>query len=559
MKARWIIPFSGIVCLTACDSPKKSLDDATTAIAEPVPFHLLIEAEIHGTAGEKIEDIHASSSFYVKRQSGDFQTVIVCKVPPSGNALKVWIRRKGGPVQMVLSNNGEQKESPWIRDVEDQFVWASCGEIDLGGEDRELIFIGNDDNTQSVSIDCILFTEGEIADKDALLTPLPSITIDPAAVEGAFRSAPKMWGVNLAQAGNPAGLAKIDAHLVRINCNGLLDTQSRAWDEASIRGLVVMLLGDGNTGEKVLNIPGWPHWMDADRDGFLDADQIDDYADLAGRFAEIVWENPAARECVVFELLNEQDIPYHETLVWTKQPHRVAELARIYLSAASRIHEAAPGAKVGGSSAMDASNMDFHEQFIAITAPELDFYSVHFNLSRAKEESDSSMLAKADSVTSQLVLIREILNKNSSDRQIPISLTEYGFNRDAEDAFGAVWDAAFAMNAFAAGADSAAWKGNVSPDDGHSPYSYLFHVLNTNFSAPAAILKTDHGKLLTGLITEDGNHILLTHRSLRDRKIILPEGKWKGWILANNFGMAHEISVEGETDLPGVSVIYLEK
>ncbi len=163
--------------------------------------------------------------------------------------------------------------------------------------------------------------------------------------------------------------------------HGLMNPEARDWDARKVRLAVFGLLELENVGEIVINIPNWPAWMDADEDGFLDDDKTTGYVDLVGRFAGLVWELPGARERIMFEITNERDNLYHEDLVSRKEKPRVAELARIYIRCAKRIREVAPGARVGGPSALNSYNSAFHEQFIAYAAPELDFYSMHLYVS----------------------------------------------------------------------------------------------------------------------------------------------------------------------------------
>ena len=595
MISRWLLLTCGFVSLTACDSPEKTSIVPAPAPAEiaPDPVHFLIEAEDCEILGETAEDGKASGSAFVKRQSGSDQLVVRCDIPASEKPLSVWLRRKGGAVQIKTSSAESQNEGSWVYQVEEQFAWTSFGEIPAGGEGRQLIAICNNKEDETVSIDCILFSDEPLDDKDALLTPLPSVGIDPTKTTGGFRSASALWGVNQFSGGDPKtltdpsyieNLGYLAPKLMRVHNegtledsgksrHGLLDFKSRTWDERKIRMSVIALLELENIGDIVINIPNWPEWMDADEDGFLDDDKAAKYVALVGRFAEIVWEFPAARERVLFEITNELDNLYHADLVAGKNPHRVAELARIFLQCSLHIRQVAPGARIGGPSVANSYNTAFHEQFIAYTAPELDFYSIHLYASSNPKDSDSRILSTADEVADPVKTVKAILAKNSKGREIPVSVNEYNIARSGEasearmtSGFGAVWDAWFMMTLFSAGADSAAaWNendgiyGKFSPDGERRPASHLYHVLNTEFTGPVARLETEEPEEIAALTTEAGDRILISHRGLRDRKITLPEGKWRGWMLGKGMDVPHEISVEGETDLPGVSLLYLEK
>ncbi len=592
MKTRPTFLLCGIVCLAACDSPEK-LSEPVSSTPPPPPATFFLEAEACAVHGEISESPRASESSFVQRQSGSYQPILRCEVPISEKPLNVWVRRIGGAVQMKISEGETQSDGPWAYDQQEQFVWTSFGEIPPGEEGRELTFIGNNKEDESVAIDCLLFSEGPVDDKDSFLTPLAPLAIDPSRVSGEYRTAPKVWGVNLYSAGDPetledAGyienLAYLAPHFVRVHNSsslgdskeekhGLMDLKNKAWNKEKVRAVIAGLLDLHEVGEIMVNIPSWPDWMDEDEDGFLDEDRESDYVTLVARFAEIAWEFPSARERLIFEIPNEQDNRYHSDLVSAKEKHRVADLARIYLATAQRIRMVAPGARVGGPSSLNSYNMDFHELFIAITAPELDFYSIHLYFSGDKRESDSQILALADNAGQPLKKIREILDRNSTDRHIPISLNEYNIAWDWEDrelrmteTFGAVWDASFIMAAFAAGADSAAaWNegdgiyGKFSPDGKRRPSSHLFHVLNTKFAGPCGIVETEDPDLVTALATESGNSLLIAHRSLRARSITLPEGKWTGWMLHPGSDAPMEITASATTELPSCSLIFLER
>ena len=596
MNPQHITLLLGIACLTACDSPKEVVDTSSAEGLFPATTvnHHFIEAESCEGFGDEMIDGKASSLGYVNLQSGSYQPVIQCDIPASEKPLSVWLRHKGGALQVKTSVAGEQQEGPWVYGEEDQFVWSPFGEIPASTkQNRQIIVIGNDNKEQSVSIDCILFSEAPVDDKDSLLSPLLPVSIDPSKTTGDFRSAAKLWGVNLFSGSDPETLADpgyienmsfLAPHSVRVHNaaqmddskksrHGLIDLKARAWDEAKVRVMVIGLLDLQKSGEIVINIANWPQWMDEDGDGILDEAHQAEYVALVGRFAEIIWEIPMAREQVLFEITNERDNPYHADLVSQNKPHRAAELARIFLKCAARIRESAPGAKVGGPSVANSYNTDFQEQFIAYTAPSLDFYSMHLYASGDPDESDSRILAQADAAMNPVTTAKEILAKNSKGREIPISVNEYNIAWSWEtreprmtNGFGAVWDAYFMISMFSAGADSgAAWNendgiyGKFSPENKRRPASQLYHTLNTEFGDPIALLDTGESQDIAAITTQSADRLLIAHRGLRTRKIILPPGKWSGWMLGKDIDTPREFSAENETDLPGISLLYLKK
>ena len=581
MKSRWIILFCGIVWLTACDSPEKPSDEATLAEPEPAPLVSLIEAENCEILGETAGDPKASGGVLVKGAAGDSALLLRCDIPVAGNPLSVWIRRKGGAFQINTTSAGDDGEAVVCNEYEENFAWDFLGEISPGEETRQLVVSGSDPKDGSVMIDCILFSEGTPGKMDDLLTPLPPIEIDTARTSGDFRNASALWGMNLSSGSDPLSLADpgyienvsyLAPHLVRVHNperpvdseesrHGLLDFASRSWDEQKVRMAVVGLLELENVGDMIINIPNWPAWMDADEDGFLDDDKAAEYVDLVGRFAEIVWEFPGASERISFEITSGMDGLYHENPVAAKEPHRIAQFARVYIQCSLRIRQVAPGARVGGPSVGNAGNTAFHEQFIALTAPELDFYSMRLTGGRDLK----SVAAAVESVDS----VKAILAKNSKGRAIPVFVSEHcGETDDARIALGsgAVWESWFLISLFSAGADSAAaWNenggihGKFSPEGERRPAAHLYHLLNTEFAGSVACLQTDEPEDIAALSTEAGDRLLISHRGTRGRKIILPEGNWTGWMLGAGMDALQETTVDGETYLPGISLLYLEK
>ena len=59
----------------------------------------------------------------------------------------------------------------------------------------------------------------------------------------------------------------------------------------------------------LINVPNWPDWMDADHDGFLDADQTDAYARLCADLVRIV-NGDLKKRVVYWEVTNERDELY---------------------------------------------------------------------------------------------------------------------------------------------------------------------------------------------------------------------------------------------------------
>lgn len=532
MKPTWIALTCGIACLVGCDSGDRESAKSTTAVAPAMPASFLIEAESCDSAPETVSNDLASGSSYVQLQAGPSSEPLLCEIPVSKKKLTIWVRRSGGPVR-VKAPDAETKSSDQSTK---QFVWTEFGEIDPGPAGRKAAISASDDKSPFVSVDCVLFAEGPIGDKDALLTPLPTVVIDPTNHPDALRASPRVWGVHiLSEASFPKGLSESPVGIVHVGgsqeTNGLFDIDQRKWDENQVRAIAEKLSAINSASEISISIPLWPAWLDADTDGLLDHGGIDEYAGLTARFTEIIRENTSVRNRIRFEILDGCDDAYYTDPISKKQPHRVAELAQIYLTAAFRIHEVAPDAKLGGPSARDSANTGFHEQFVAYTAPALDFFSVHF-------PTDESLV----SLPATVEMLRGILDKNSGNRVIPLSLNAIpAVTNEAEEVRAAI-------SAYIAGADSATILSGKN--------DALWMVTHAFFSGPIAVVETVQPEHISVITSKDGECLLIAHTGLRDRKISLPDGEWSGTVLGED---ASERELAGEIDLLANSVLFLKR
>ena len=150
----------------------------------------------------------------------------------------------------------------------------------------------------------------------------------------------------------------------------------------------------------LINIPNWPAWMDADHDGFLDADQTDAYARLCADLVRIV-NRDLKKRVVYWEVTNERDenyfVNFHEAGGWgplkdAAKPDRVEELARIYVQCADAMKAVDPTIKVGGPAMERPDLAMFVERFARVAGPRLDFYSYHAYASGSKDDPDDVSL-----------------------------------------------------------------------------------------------------------------------------------------------------------------------
>jgi hypothetical protein len=131
--------------------------------ALPAGADVLIEAEANPTAGDLkiIADTTASGGKAVSMPR-DWNPVV--KAPlPQGEAFSLWIRYKGGAVQLKSTPGGAQKELKWLWDNPAQLEWKSVGRFTREQLGEEIIVIRGGGGAQGPVVDALFITTDEKA------------------------------------------------------------------------------------------------------------------------------------------------------------------------------------------------------------------------------------------------------------------------------------------------------------------------------------------------------------------------------------------------------------
>jgi hypothetical protein len=155
---------------------------------------------------------------------------------------------------------------------------------------------------QAVKVISAASAEYLLAEAEA--TPV-TVTVDWAKKAGVpttrFSYALNLYkGTDEKSAGSPeyrANLEYMNPGIIRIHnagkmkdsgksWDGIVDEANRTWDRSKIKQVLSLSLAQKPA--ILLNIPGWPSWMDADKDGFLDKDQFSAYAAMLADLVRIV-------------------------------------------------------------------------------------------------------------------------------------------------------------------------------------------------------------------------------------------------------------------------------
>jgi len=289
--------------------------------------------------------------------------------------------------------------------------------------------------------------------------------------------------------------------------------------------------------EVLITIGRWPDWMDKDKDGQLDEDCYQAFAQLCADLVRIV-NIDQKRGVRYFEITNERDFVY-----WLRQkkegaPMQVDKLAKIYLLCSEAMKKVDPSIKTGGPAACRGDLIDPLRQFALLTAPELDFLSYHEYATGDAKEPDISIYDKTNWIGKNIGQVRAMLDEVSPNRHIELHLNEYNIcyapelhDKRMTNNEGAVFDAltmiAFAQNGLDAGN---AWNeldhndyGKMDPDGNLHPGAHVYHYFNDWLVGRAVSAESDHHRQVVPLAVDADDHraFVLVNRSAAANRVHL--------------------------------------
>ncbi len=519
-----LIKLASVFCLGALFVVGKVFTNGTLSPSETQRLPR-VEAET-APRGEVREDKSASGGKYV-HVTGEYQPLIFATVPPQGDAFTIWARLRGISAQLKGTPKGSQKDYEWSYDKSVDWRWVRLGRhtrAELG--DQILLIRGAGSVDENAGIDAVILApdaafepdhESDAPRKTESSSAL-TLRVDWSKQQGTVGK--EQFSLNLYAAANPknsispdyrSNIAYMGAGILRLHnggmmqdsathWEGLLDTKRRTWDSAKVKRLLASLQLPGAP-KLLVNIPGWPDWMDADKDGFLDKEQFTAYAKLCADLVKIT-NKEGKFPALYWEPLNEKDDPYftdfHQSggygaLKDSNKPDRWDEIAQIYTLCAVAMKQVDPTIKIGGPAAARPDLKEMHQRFIAKTLPHLDFFSFHAYASGSAADPDDSVYDKAKLTGSYVGTVRELLQRLSPKRPIPVMLGEYNISwtwetRDPRmtSSKGAVYDALVMIYAIKNGVFSAqAWNekdgiyGKTDDTNKRRPGAEVLHLFNT--------------------------------------------------------------------------------
>lgn len=220
--------------------------------------------------------------------------------------------------------------------------------------------------------------------------------------------------------------------------DGLMDTRNRTWDWDKVRdALTSSFTTFGATQpERMINIPTWPKWMDANKDGFLDSNQFDNYARLCADLVRVV-NREYNLDVKYWEITNEKDdhyfVQFRKNSGWGglkdgSKPDRLDELVTIYNKVATAMKQVDPTIQTGGPGIARSDLKPFYVPFIQGTVNNLDFFTYHFYPSGSASTSDQDVYDATNSIGNRTASMVEALQTASPNRPIPVFLGEYNIS-----------------------------------------------------------------------------------------------------------------------------------
>ena len=532
--------------------------------------YTLVEAETHAQ-GMVEQDVTASGGAFVE-QTKPYQPMVITSLPKMGASWVIWARIKDVTLQLKgVGADGAQKELNWEWEQPDEWKWVSFGRhtrAELGTQ--ALVIRGQSAGTHP-GLDAIVFAEDDAFNPNREL-PIPQVPRPPVAItikwqQSIGEATPWSYGLNAFGAFDPSvtqnahyksNMTLMHAGILRLHnwgmmgdsqadANGWIDTVHHTWDIVKIRKALTGAYDYGPT--LLINIPGWPAWMDKDKDGFLDLDQFENYAQFCAQLVHVV-NKDVGRHVIYWEVTNERDGPYYDDfyenngiLKDSKKPDRLLELAALYNRCAVVMKAIDPTIKVGGPAVARPYTIDFVTRFVAATATHLDFFSYHTYVSGSKDDSDQQIFDRAVAFGGLTKQITGVLKATSPMHPIPVMFDEYNISwtwetRDPRmtDIKGAVFDALAVTSAVTNGAKATmAWNecdgiyGKMDNSYQLRPSATLFHWLNTDLIGVIAATESTDQAAIVGYAVKrnDGRKsLLLINRSASDRSVVLsPWGK----------------------------------
>ncbi len=360
------------------------------------------------------------------------------------------------------------------------------------------------------------------------------------------------------------------------NPNGWLDFERKSWDADAIVAAVSAWQPKGV--RKIVNIVGWPDWMDADKNGALDPDQYDAFATFCAELVNIL-NVKAGLGIQAFEVTNEKDGLYWIDPAEKGLPLRIGELADIYNRAAVAMKKVDPSIKVGGPAAMRPDQSEPLLEWVRMVLPQLDFLSVHMYASGDPKDPDIQIWDRTETFGDAASKLRAALDQISPDRHIGLFVNEFNVSWTWEtqdprmkNHIGAVFDALAMVELANSGVDMInAWNecdgvyGKMDSTFQLRPAAHVFHLFNKDLVGDVVESESSHPRRVAvfAVKSQGRRNVLLINRTGKPREVSLHNVASPGEVVtrscidANGFSTQKESFMPENTTLPAESVTLI--
>ncbi|WP_232766630.1 GH39 family glycosyl hydrolase [Geminisphaera colitermitum] len=340
-----------------------------------------------------------------------------------------------------------------------------------------------------------------------------------------------------------AGIALMKPPLLRHHSSSLarylFDESTGTWDYAKVRATFEASRPPPGT-LRMHNVNIWPASYDADGDGRLDPDRVDDFARL---YADLVrFVNIEMKVGIHYwEITNEKDMPYWRKPRNGNKPD-VAALARIHNTTAAAIRAVDPTVKVGGPAACSPLPMEPLVEFARLTRDNLDFFSFHHYATGNSSDPDQVIYEKALVMADDAGELIRRLHAALPGKDFEVHLNEFNICyswRKPEPRMinhkGAVFDALslIAYTRVPGLTATNAWNsmepfyGKMDALGNLRPGAYVYHYFNTLLSGRPAAATSSADKAVVPFAIADGNEgrpaFVLVNRTNGKQTVTLTE------------------------------------
>lgn len=365
--------------------------------AETPPAGVCVQAESPKPVGSSriVADPKAQGSKAVTASNAG-EAVFQADVPKNMPEMTIWIRHRGGALGLKSIQGGRTEVFKWVYYRPKTWAWSNAGRFfrEMLGEKIALVRNVETDKSDP-EVDCVVFSPdpnakpvGNVVIYPQGLPPVePEENVAPIKVDvkvdwnkSIGNMPPMIWGVAdyeimtpelAADKGFNVYLKSIHPALIRIHCGyqpqHWIDPKTKTWNVEKIKA--GFDAATGFQGAKIMmNINGWPEWMDPAKKGFLTPENEDAFVNLCVEFVRVMRDKVKHR-IDYWEFPNEKQTEYEDQ-------GKLGDFWRLINKIAVAIKKEDPTCKVGGA-AFNWNRPEWVKGLIDHCGQNIDFISWH--------------------------------------------------------------------------------------------------------------------------------------------------------------------------------------